>query len=204
MSLTIPFSEACERNKDPIFELIEPILKSVDSVLEIGSGTGQHAIYFAQQVPHLKCQTSDQEIYLEGIRAQLQNAELQNVLLPIEIDVTQERWLPTGAMKYDVVYSANTLHIMSWAQVQDFFRGLSEVLNSNSNGKLIVYGPFKYQGQFTSPSNAQFDQSLKQRDPLSGIRDFEAVNELAEQQGFSLQADYALPANNQCLVWKKA
>lgn len=205
--MNIPFSQACERNKDPILEAIQPYLQDAKSVLEIGSGTGQHALYFAQNLSHLTWQTSDQAQYLDGINAQINNAkqhnqELSNLINPFELDVTQPDWLPKAlaGQKFDAVYSANTLHIMAWNQVKAFFAGLPEVVAKDTY--LIIYGPFKYQGKFTSESNEVFDQDLISRGVGSAIRDFEEVDQLAKEVGFRLVKDIAMPANNQCLIWR--
>jgi len=209
--MEIPFSAACERNKDPILEVITPYLSDVETVLEIGSGTGQHAIYFSQNLPHLIWQTSDQAHYLDGIVAQIDNkiAQPENKLLlknlayPIQLDVTQDQWLKEKST-FDVIYSANTLHIMPWQAVEAFFVHLHQVLNrvSQTSAKVIIYGPFKYAGEYTSEGNHSFDQDLKSRGCGSGIRDFEAVNQLAINAGLRLVKDIAMPANNQCLVWE--
>ncbi len=200
MSLVIPYSAACDRNKDVILEVIQPHIKNSQTVLEIGSGTAQHAIYFAQNAPHLIWQTSDQKEYLDGIRAQLQNANIDNVRRPYELDVNQTQWIK-NQQRFDLIYTANTFHIMRWSDVCAFFNGLANVVNENA--VLIVYGPFKYNGEFTSASNQAFDQSLRLRECGSAIRDFEAVDELAKQQGFELIKDHSMPANNQCLIWQK-
>ena len=199
MSLVIPFSEACERNKDIILETISPFLQRVSTVLEIGSGTAQHAVYFARNTPRLRWQTSDQAQYLEGIRAQLQNAEVANVLAPLQLDVRQTVWCESP-QKFDLIYSANTLHIMSWDEVCSLFAGVATV--SQPLTYLVFYGPFKYRGEFTSESNNQFDQILRARGVGSAIRDFEAVNQLAQEAGFTLLLDQAMPANNQCIIWQ--
>lgn len=205
MSITIPFSEACERNKDVILEAIKPYLEKVDTVLEVGSGTAQHAIHFSQALTHLQWQTSDQCDYLSGICAALANAksnngELENVLTPFELNVNQPVWDKSGK-RYKAVYTANTFHIMAQADVEQFFSGLGVVTQNGSY--LIVYGPFKYAGKFTSDSNSDFDVSLRSRGVGSAIRDFEVVNQLACEQGFTLINDYTMPANNQCLVWRR-
>ena len=198
-SSTIPYSEACERNKDPILKVIRPYLMAVNRVLEIGSGTAQHAIFFADALPHLRWQTADQEHYLEGIRAQLNNAKLTNVESPLEIDVNQATWLAKPD-KYPLVYTANTLHIMSEVEVRKFFTGLNQVIDDDAI--LIIYGPFCYHGKFTSQSNADFDASLRSRGVGSGIRDFELIQSLAKELNFSLIEDVPMPANNQTLVWQ--
>lgn len=174
-------------------------LKAVDSVLEIGSGSAQHAIYFARSHPHLEWHTTDQASYLEGIRAQLKNANLANVKMPVELDVNQQNWLPAPC-QYPLIYTANTLHIMSESDVRCFFSGLQQV--SDNGTILIIYGPFSYGGKFTSQGNIDFDASLRSSGTGSGIRDFELIKELANNAGFSLVKDVAMPANNQTLIWQ--
>lgn len=193
-----PYSESCDQNRDPILSVIKPLLKDKQSVLEIGSGTGQHAVYFSQQMPHLKWHPSDQAQYLDGINLWLQEVQLDNLQQPHELNVTQSQW---PDIKVDAIFTANTLHIMHWHEVEAFFDNISDRLNKQ--GLLMIYGPFNYNNQYTSESNARFDIWLKSRDPLSAIRHFEAVNELAEQQGLSLLDDVAMPANNRILCWKK-
>ena len=197
--IDIPFSEACERNKNVILDVLSPYLSKVDTVLEVGTGTAQHAVYFAPKHPQLTWQTSDQDHYLEGINAQLAHAKVVNVLTPFELNVNQSPWVPDHA-RYDAVYTANTFHIMTWLDVQAFFAGLSKVTKEGSY--LFVYGPFKYKECFTSESNQVFDNTLRSRGCGSAIRDFEKVNELAQQSGFQLLEDHAMPANNQCLIWQ--
>lgn len=199
-SLTLPFSQACERNKDPILEVIHPYWEHHKSVLEIGTGTAQHALYFAQSCKTLNWQPSDQACYLPGIKAQLANQPVANILAPIELDVCALPW-PTPAPSYDMIYSANTLHIMPWTAVEAFFTGLGQVTHHGSI--LAVYGPFKFGGQFTSPSNQEFDHNLRARGEGSAIRDFEAVDDLAKAQGFKLLENHSMPANNQCLIWQR-
>ena len=199
MATVIPYSEACERNKNSILEHISPFLDSVDRVLEVGSGTAQHAVYFAQEHPDLLWQTTDQSHYLEGIRAQIENAQLANVLLPFELDVNQYKWLPEPR-QFPLIYTANTMHIMSESDIRSFFAGIGQVINDKA--VLIIYGPFKYGGKFTSESNADFDLSLRSRGEGSGIRAFEWIEILANNAGFSLLQDVAMPANNQILIWQ--
>jgi len=193
-----PYSESCEQNRDPIFDIIQPLLKDKKSVLEVGSGTGQHAVYFAERMPHLTWQTSDQQDYHDGIKLWLNGAGLDNTPPPIPLNVSTDVWPNEN---FDAIFSANAVHIMAWDNVVDFFKNAPELLNEN--GLFILYGPFNYNQQYTSESNARFDIWLKQRDPDSAIRDFEALNELAQKEGLVLQSDYALPANNRILVWKK-
>ena len=193
-----PFSESCAQNRDPILAVLRAGFADRRRVLEIGSGTGQHAVYFGAELPHLVWQTADVQQHHAGIRAWLDEAGLPNVLPPLALDVNQPGWRDE---RYDAVFSANTLHIMSWPEVEKFFEGVGEILESG--GILAVYGPFNYNGAFTSESNARFDAWLKARDPASGVRDFEALDALARAQGLHLQQDIAMPANNRTLVWRK-
>lgn len=193
-----PYSESCEQNREPILAVLRVAFAERQRVLEIGSGTGQHAVYFAPELPHLVWQTADVRAHHPGIHAWLAEAALPNVLPPLELDVNQNPW-PGG--RYDAVFSANTLHIMGWPEVERFFAGVGALLEPG--GVLVVYGPFNYNGRFTSESNARFDIWLKARDPASGVRDFEAVDALARAQGLLLQHDIAMPANNRSLVWQR-
>jgi hypothetical protein len=193
-----PFSEACERNKEPILAVLREVFAGRTHVLEIGSGTGQHAVHFAAGLPHLVWQASDVAAHLDGIRAWRDDARLPNLPEPIALDIDQVPW---PAVSADAVFTANTLHIVSWAQVQALLVRVGELLRTGA--VLAVYGPFNYAGRFTSQSNARFDQMLRERDPHSGIRSFEDVDRLAQAQGFVLERDVAMPANNRTLVWVK-
>jgi cyclopropane fatty-acyl-phospholipid synthase-like methyltransferase len=191
-----PHAPSTERNREPILEVLRQYFSDRRQVLEIGSGTGQHAVYFAQALPQLQWQCSERADQLDGIRAWLHEAVLPNTPPPLELDVAQAHW---PDQRYDAVFSANTLHIMPWSAVQQLFAHLPQVLAADA--RMVVYGPFNYDGQFTSDSNAQFDVWLKQQEPHRGIRDFEAVNALAQQAGLKLIEDRAMPSNNRCLVW---
>jgi SAM-dependent methyltransferase len=193
----LPFSDACERNKAPILEVLRGAFADRRRVIEIGAGTGQHAVHFARNLPHLAWQPTDRPEYLEGLAARIAAEGSPNVAAPLELDVLNEAW---PAARADAVFSANTLHIMSWQAVEALFAGLPRILEPG--GVLAIYGPFKYRGQFTTPSNAAFDAMLRERDPDSGLRDFESVDVLAKSAGLVFQADRALPANNQLLVWR--
>lgn len=197
--MDLPFSPACERNREPILAVLREHLAASARVLEIGGGTGQHAEFFAAQLPHLHWQSSDRADYLPGLAARIRHAALPNLPAPFELDVARRELWP--AQRFDAVYSANTLHIMGWSEVEQFFRLVDSVLEPRST--LIVYGPFNYGGRFTSESNAAFDAQLRADDPRRGIRDFEAVDALARAQGFALVTDFAMPANNRCLVWRR-
>lgn len=194
-----PCSPACERNRDPILAVLRECFADRRRVLEIGSGTGQHAVHFAAGMPWLTWQCSDVPANLPGIEAWLADAALPNTPAPVELDVARGPW-PAGP--FDAAFSANTLHIMGWPEVEAFFRGLARVLAGEAT--VVVYGPFNYGGAWTSESNRQFDAWLKARDPASGIRDFEAVDDLAGRAGLRLVADVAMPANNRCLAWRRA
>jgi len=193
-----PFSESSAENREPILAVLREVFADCRKVLEIGSGTGQHAVYFGAELSHLSWQTADLPQHHAGIRMWLNEAALPNVLAPIALDVNRSDWLER---RYDAVFSANTLHIVSWPEVEKLFAGVGTVLQPG--GVLAIYGPFNYNGQFTSPSNARFDQWLKDRDPASGVRDFEAVDALAREQNLILERDIAMPVNNRTLVWRR-
>lgn len=192
-----PFSQACENNKVAILAALADSFSASKTVLEVGSGSGQHAVFFAPNMPWLSWQTSDILINHQGISQWLREFPTGNLLHPIELDLNH----PWPIEKIDAIYTANTLHIISWPLVQAFFSGVSQHLNQH--GKCCIYGPFNYQGQYTSESNAGFDIWLKERDSQSAIRDIEAILALAENVGLSLENDHAMPANNRLLVFQK-
>lgn len=201
-----PFSKACENNKRPILEKIAICFKSNKRILEIGSGTGQHAVYFAEHMDWLFWQTTDQLEYHHGIRLWCEDYEGNNVGLPLKLDVSnQQDWAKievSGSIEnYDGIFTANTAHIMCWDQVCDTFEGASKLLTANN--RFAVYGPFNRQERYTSESNARFDQFLRNQNTLMGIRNDDAVFELAENTGFELENDHDLPANNRLLVFRK-
>jgi len=196
--MILELSAACERNKAPILGVLAVELADCRGVLEIGSGTGQHAVYFSAKLPSLIWQPSDTPEYLPTLRERIAREGGPNLRPPLELDVRRHPW-PLACT--DGLFSANTLHIMSWSSVQQFFHGVGSVLSPG--GVLCVYGPFRYSGRYTSESNADFDQFLRARDPQSGIRDFEQVDDLARAQGLRLAADHAMPANNQTVVWRR-
>ena len=192
-------SDAADRNKAPILQIIAAEFAHTRRVLEIGSGTGQHALHFAAHLPHVSWQPSDTGEYLPTLRERLRNEGSANLREVIELDVRMNPWPVESA---DGIFSANTLHIMSWSSVHDFFRGVGDVLGKP--GVLCVYGPFRHGERYTSQSNVEFDEFLRKRDPDSGLRDALALDGLARQQGLQLAADHAMPANNQLLVWKRS
>jgi trans-aconitate methyltransferase len=192
-----PFSPACERNRAPILAALREPFATRRQVLEIGSGTGQHAVHFAAALPHLTWQTSDVAAHLAGIRAWLADAALPNTPPPLELDVAGA-W---PAARYDAAFTANTLHIMSWPEVQQLFEQLGSALTDDAI--LAVYGPFNEDGRFTSDSNAAFDASLRERAPHMGLRDVSAIDALARAIDLTLFADLPMPANNRTLLWRR-
>ncbi len=191
------FSEDAEQNKSPILQVLSRVLPEAISVLEIGSGTGQHAVYFGSELPHLCWQTSELEQRHPSIQAWLDESGVSNVLPPITLDVGKE-W---PDMEFDAVFSANTAHIISWPLVEQMFRGVGRILRTG--GLFVLYGPFNYDGNYTSASNARFDTWLKQRDPQSAIRDFNDLNLLAGKNQLLFEEDVSMPANNRILIWRR-
>lgn len=192
-----PYAPACDRNREPILAVLAVCFADRRDVLEIGSGTGQHAVHFAAALPLLSWQCSDRAENLPGIRMWLDEAALPNTPAPIELDVNAA-W---PAHRYDAVFSANTLHIMGWPEVERLFAGLPSILAPDAT--VVVYGPFNVGGRHTSESNAAFDASLRARAPHQGLRDVGAVDALARRAGLALVEDRAMPANNRCLVWRR-
>lgn len=192
------FSKAADNNKDAILAVLSARMSETATVLEVGSGSGQHAIHFAAQLTHLRWRPAELEEAIDALRDNLAEVALGNIAEPVALDVRSDPWPVAGV---DTVYTANTLHIMSWPMVVEFMRGAGRALTET--GSLYVYGPFRYRGDFTTESNARFDDWLKSRNPDSGIRDFEALNSLAVAQGLVLAADIAMPANNQLLIWHR-
>ncbi len=193
------FSETCERNQQPILDILSVELSDCRAVLEVGSGTGQHVVHFANGMPRVQWHPTERADELAALTARVSAQAPPNVCPPALLDVRALPW-PTPGL-FNAVFSANTLHIMSWESVGDFFRGVGQVLDER--GRLCVYGPFLYADVETVPSNVSFDQWLRGRDPDSGIRTFEAVNTLANAQALQLKADHAMPANNRLLVWQR-
>jgi hypothetical protein len=195
----LPHSEACERNKDPILAVLREVFAGCRHVLEIGSGTGQHAVHFATGMPWLVWQPTELAESMPGLRQRIFRDGPSNLRAPVELDVTRSPW---DVRSIDGVFTANTLHILDWRQVEALFAGLPAV--AMPGAVLAIYGPFRYRGEYTSPSNESFDKMLHARDPASGIRDFDDVDALARVAGFDFLADHPMPAHNQTLVWKLA
>jgi cyclopropane fatty-acyl-phospholipid synthase-like methyltransferase len=194
----LPLSEACERNKEPILGVLRACFAERVEVLEIGSGTGQHAVYFARHLSHLTWHPTEQLGFLEDLAARVQLEGGGNLRAPTVLDVRQTIW-PVRSV--DAVFTANTLHIMSWPEVVALYHGVGGVLAPG--GVMCAYGPFRYDGRYTSESNHEFDNMLRERDPASGLRDIHAISELARQYGMRLTADHDLPAFNRLLVFAK-
>jgi SAM-dependent methyltransferase len=194
----LPHSEACERNKEPILEVLRRELPARGIVLEIGSGTGQHVVHFARYFPRLSWQPSDRAGSLDGLAARIAAEGPVNVLPALEFGV-QDTW---PGRRYDAVFSANTAHIMSWPEVQAMFRGVA--LSLRPDRPFCLYGPFNENGAYTAPGNEVFDRGLKERDPAMGLRDIEALESLARGHHLALQRRHPMPANNQLLVFTGA
>jgi cyclopropane fatty-acyl-phospholipid synthase-like methyltransferase len=194
-----PFTPSCEKNKAPILAVLLRHLADSKELLEIGSGTGQHAVHMAAHLPKLRWHTSELAAEHAGICAWLDEAKLPNLVPPAELDTQSETW---PVLATDAVYTANTCHIMSWKAVQAMFAGVARILNKG--GLLLIYGPFNYDDAYTSPGNEQFDHTLRARGTNSGIRDFEAMDELATLHGMALIEDAEMPANNRMLIWRSA
>lgn len=193
-----PDAPATHRNRGPILEVLEHEFAASKSVLEIGSGTGQHAVFFGRAMPWLRWQTSDRAENLHGIGAWIGEAALDNVLPPLELDV-QKTADPAG--RYDAVFSANTAHIMSFAAVECMFKLVARILPGD--GLFCLYGPFNDNGEFTSDSNRRFDESLRAGDPAMGIRDLRDLDRMAFDGGLHRHRRYAMPSNNMIVLWRK-
>jgi SAM-dependent methyltransferase len=193
------YSEACERNKGPIYSVLREVLAASATVLEVGSGTGQHAVYFAGQMKHLRWLPTERSENLASLSERIRSANLPNLDGARILDVADKVW-PVNSL--DAVFTANTLHIMSLSEVTALFAGVGRVLRRP--GVLCIYGPFRYQGRFTSDSNAAFDEMLRSRDPCSGMRDIDDILSLGAHAGLHLDADHDLPANNRLLVFRTA
>ncbi|MBJ89815.1 MAG: methylase [Woeseia sp.] len=193
-----PDAPATRRNRDAILTVLKTEFVDATSVLEIGSGTGQHAVYFGGAMPNLEWQTSDRSENHEGISLWLADKKLSNVKPPLTLDVTTTNRVSAS---YDAIFSANTAHIMSFSAVKKMFRLIGETLQAH--GVFCLYGPFNVGGKFTSKSNEEFNQMLKRQNPEMGIRDLETLNELALENGLIVGNRYAMPANNMIVIWRQ-
>ena len=196
--MELPFSEACERNKGPILEVLRKVFSKTGTVLEIGSGTGQHAVHFSKNLPHLVWQPTELGERVAMLKSRIDLEGPGNLLPAKELDVLRIDW---GLEETDAIFIANVFHIAPIEVMHSCLKGTSKCLKRL--GIFCVYGPFRFGGEFTSPSNAQFDSSLKTNNPEWGIRDFEQLCQVAEEEGLAFQHNYSMPANNQLLVFKK-
>jgi hypothetical protein len=194
-----PFSGACERNRDPILEVLKDIITPADQrLLEVGAGTGQHAVYFAPSFPWMEWHPTDVSSNLAGMKMWFDEYRVPTIQKPRHLEVGKDE-LPK--LKFDLIYTANTFHIMHWKECKSLIKMFGGRLREGS--RAVIYGPFKYEGHFTSPSNEEFDQELRSRDPLSGVRSFEDVHNAMVKNGFELTLDVDMPANNQLLVFTR-
>lgn len=194
-----PYSAACERNRDPILEILKQVITTDDKrLLEVGSGTGQHAVYFAPHFPWMEWYPTDVQANLVGMKLWFDEYKISSIQKPQRMEVGKDE-LPK--LKFEIIYTANTFHIMHWKECKSLMKMFGGRLREGA--RVIIYGPFKYEGQFTSESNAEFDQTLKAKDPMSGIRSFEDVNNAMVKNGFELTMDVDMPANNQMLVYTR-
>ena len=196
--MELPFSEACERNKGPILEVLRKVFRKTETVLEIGSGTGQHAVHFSTHLSHLVWQPTELGENVAMLKSRIDLEGLGNLLPAKELDVLRIDW---GLEETDAIFIANMFHIAPIEVMHTCLKGTSNCLKRL--GIFCVYGPFRFGGEFTSPSNAEFDYSLKTNNPEWGIRDFEQLCQVAEEEGLAFQHNYSMPANNQLLVFKK-
>ncbi len=194
-----PNAPSCEQNQQVILDVLKELFIEPGDVLEIGSYTGQHAVFFTQHLPHLSWYPGDLEAEHVGMKMWFSEVEHDRIHTPLILDVDIPDW---NINKKDYVFSANVTHIISLEQTEKMFRHVGEVLKSG--GLFVQYGPFNYNGKYTSESNANFDGWLKQRDPKSGIKHFESIEKLAEKNTLKLFKDIKMPANNRILVWEKA
>jgi cyclopropane fatty-acyl-phospholipid synthase-like methyltransferase len=194
-----PFSDACEKNKDAILEVLQNVILASDRrLLEIGSGSGQHAVFMAPFFPQLEWFPTDLSLILPGMNLRFDEARIPNIQKPVRLDVAKDDF---PKKKFDLVFTANTFHIMHWKDCKAFMKLVGNRLRENS--RCMFYGPFKYNGEFTSTSNLEFDLALKNKDPMYGIRSFEDVNNNMLKNGFELVQDYEMPANNRMLVYSR-
>ncbi len=198
MSTGLPFAPASERNREPILAALKPRLAFTGRLLEIGAGTGQHAVYMAAALPHIDWWPTDRSEALEGLGGRIAIEGPPNLRAPTALDVSSDPW-PAGP--FDVVYSANTAHIMSWQGVEAMAAGVGEVLRGG--GPFFLYGPFNVAGNYTSAGNRAFDEELRGRDPSMGLRDVEALDSLFAHHHVHLQERLPMPANNQLLVFRR-
>jgi len=194
-----PFATPTGRNCQPILDVLRNEFRHASSVIEIGSGNGQHAVAFAAELDHLVWQTSDLDENHEGIRAWLTDVALPNLREPLSLDV---RTAALGGTVYDAAFSANTAHIMSFAAVEQMFALVADALRIS--GVFCLYGPFRQGGEFNTCSNAEFHKSLRSQDAAMGIRHLEDLDHFAATGGMRRERLYAMPAKNLIVVGQKS
>ena len=194
----LPFSQACENNKNPILAVLRDWLPADGTMLEIGAGTAQHAVYFAKHLPTWQWLPTDHPEAVAGVNQRIHQAGLANLASATALDLHD--WSKSQAGTLDAAFSANTAHIVDWQGVEAMFHGVGCGLKPG--GLFLLYGPFRYNGEHTAESNARFDEMLRSRDPASGIRDLADIEPLARRAGLILRDDVAMPANNRVLVWQ--
>lgn len=194
------FSPAYERNREPIASVLRPLLSAHTRVLEVGSGSGQHAVDFAHLFEQTLWQPSDRPGHLQSILSWRDEANLGNLAEPVELDLADPDGWP--ADRYDLVVAINVIHIAPWPATQQLFNLAAQVCEEN--GRVFLYGPFRYQDRPFEPSNAAFDAQLRMNGSESGIRCYQDVNACAATAGFEAEDDQPMPANNRALWWRKS
>jgi len=190
---------ATGRNREPILAVLREVLPERGVVLEIASGTGQHAVYFARHFPGLTWQPSDGDPdSLASIAAWRAHSEVTNVAAPVVLDAAAAEW---PVERVDAIFNANMIHISPWESCVGLMRGAGRVLAPG--GRLVMYGPYKLDGEHTAPSNASFEQWLQARDPAWGVRDLDDVRGEAERAGLTFERRVEMPANNQIVVFRR-
>ena len=192
-------AESTRRNRTPILEVLKKEIEGSKKLLEIGSGTGQHAVYFSKKLPQILWQTSDRSMNHESINYWIKRYNLKNLLLPLDIEIGVNEKNINDI--FDCVFSSNTSHIMSLENVKRLFALVGKILNKN--GKFFLYGPFKINLEFTTKSNEDFHEKLKAENKLMGLRDIEELDKYAIENNMQNHAFYEMPANNYLSIWKK-
>ena len=194
------FAPAAERNRQPILDVLRRVLPPSGLVLEVASGTGQHAIFFSEHLPSLRWQPTDASSEaVQSIGAWVDETARENILAPLDLDVRSPQW---PIAKADALVCINMIHISPWETTEALFHGASKLLPGGA--PMVTYGPYRLQGEHTAPSNAAFDQSLRSRNARWGVRDIDELLELGVRTGFTLEERVSMPANNMTLVWMRA
>ena len=193
---------AAARNTGPIVDVLRGVVPEAGRALEIASGTGQHAAAFAMAFPGIEWQPSDQDpAARDSIAARVEETGLGNLRRPLDIDVMRARWVDAAGGEPDLIVCINMIHISPWAACEGLMEGAGMLLREG--GLLYLYGPYRRDGAHTAPSNADFDESLRSRDPAWGVRDMGEVAAVAAASGMTLESMVAMPANNFSLIFRK-